>query len=230
MESEDEHDPLVPHTPTSQTSTRSRHRRPSRIQTIVFLLASCVLIVIIVSFLLLSRHWHPSGPDTANWRSTARARPISRTDFESGLQKCLAAKYDLPVSGERRKRNPRFGLGKKKETDRPVDATWIKNVTLWDGIRDEPRKAVDVVFVAGVIRIVGCNIEESDVTKLLEEFPYSGKIIAINADGRYVTPGLVDQHSHAGLDSWPALRAGQDVNEMTDSPTVPMLRALDGFE
>ncbi|KAJ3038171.1 hypothetical protein HK097_003244, partial [Rhizophlyctis rosea] len=231
MESGDENDPLVPNSPTSQTSPRSRRRRPSRIQAVVFLLASCVLIVIIVSFLLLNRHWHPNDPNpTTRWRSTARARPISRADFEYGLQKCQAIKYDPPVSGDRRISNLRYELGNKDPHARPADATWIRNATLWDGISNEPQKLVDVVFLRGVIRLVGRNIKESDVSKLLEEILNPGKIITINAQGRYVTPGLVDQHSHAGLDSWPALRGAQDVNEMTDSPTVPMLRALDGFD
>jgi imidazolonepropionase-like amidohydrolase len=49
----------------------------------------------------------------------------------------------------------------------------------------------------------------------------------LDADGRVVTPGLVDAHSHAGTSEWGAPRDG-DVNEITD-PVTPHVNALDGF-
>ena len=36
-------------------------------------------------------------------------------------------------------------------------------------------------------------------------------------------------HSHMGVDSWPGLEATDDTNEMTSTPAMPYLRALDGF-
>ncbi|KAI9291681.1 hypothetical protein K502DRAFT_275315, partial [Neoconidiobolus thromboides FSU 785] len=52
--------------------------------------------------------------------------------------------------------------------------------------------------------------------------------IVINGKNKIVTPGLVDMHSHIGVDSWPMLVGTDDTNEMT-SPATPMLRTLDAF-
>ncbi|RKP05677.1 hypothetical protein THASP1DRAFT_19507, partial [Thamnocephalis sphaerospora] len=50
----------------------------------------------------------------------------------------------------------------------------------------------------------------------------------VNVGGRIITPGIVDMHSHMGVDSWPELRATDDTNDMVD-PTYPQLRTLDAF-
>jgi imidazolonepropionase-like amidohydrolase len=52
--------------------------------------------------------------------------------------------------------------------------------------------------------------------------------IAIDCRGRFVTPGIVDMHSHAGVGSYPSTFGTEDVNEMTN-PTTPQVRAIDGF-
>ncbi|MBX5465232.1 MAG: amidohydrolase [Clostridia bacterium] len=48
----------------------------------------------------------------------------------------------------------------------------------------------------------------------------------IDARGRWVTPGFVDAHNHAGLHEEANGPAGSDGNELTD-PVTPQLRALD---
>lgn len=53
--------------------------------------------------------------------------------------------------------------------------------------------------------------------------------IKMNGYGRFVTPGIVDMHSHAGADSYPALWGNQDVNDATD-PLTPYFRVLDSFD
>jgi imidazolonepropionase-like amidohydrolase len=48
-------------------------------------------------------------------------------------------------------------------------------------------------------------------------------------NGRWVTPGLVDTHSHLGVYSFPEdAWATQDGNELT-APVFPQLRAIDGL-
>lgn len=51
----------------------------------------------------------------------------------------------------------------------------------------------------------------------------------IDANGRYVTPGLVDPHCHVGLMEATIGWAGSDVNEATN-PVTPELRAIDGVK
>jgi imidazolonepropionase-like amidohydrolase len=69
----------------------------------------------------------------------------------------------------------------------------------------------------------------------------AGKIIAVGRDepvpegveviearGRVITPGLIDAHTHLGLDEQGVGAAGDDTNESVD-PIAPHLRALDGI-
>ncbi len=50
----------------------------------------------------------------------------------------------------------------------------------------------------------------------------------IDCDGKYITPGLIDAHSHVGLFEEGAGPGNSDGNEMTD-PITPHLRALDAI-
>ena len=50
----------------------------------------------------------------------------------------------------------------------------------------------------------------------------------IDAEGRMVTPGLIDAHCHLGLDESSIGFEGADYNEMTD-PITPHVRAIDGL-
>ena len=51
----------------------------------------------------------------------------------------------------------------------------------------------------------------------------------IEANGRYVTPGLVDPHCHVGMIESTIGWAGSDCNEMSN-PVTPELRAIDGIK
>jgi hypothetical protein len=100
---------------------------------------------------------------------------------------------------------------------------------------------MDIIIENGVIHEIGSGLSREGATLVIE------------AEGRHVTPGLVDMHSHLGLLAPPlqnvllwcvlylhcGARAGvysfpedahatQDGNEMTD-PTLPQLRALDAL-
>jgi imidazolonepropionase-like amidohydrolase len=77
---------------------------------------------------------------------------------------------------------------------------------------------MDIIIENGVIHEIGRGLSREGATLVIE------------AEGRHVTPGLVDMHSHLGVYSFPEdAHATQDGNEMTD-PTLPQLRALDALD
>ena len=73
-------------------------------------------------------------------------------------------------------------------------------------------------------------IEGKIISKIgkLDEKDYSNAKV-IDAEGKYVTPGLVDPHCHVGLMESTIGWAGSDVNEATN-PITPELRGIDGIK
>lgn len=76
----------------------------------------------------------------------------------------------------------------------------------------------DILIEGRIITKIG-KLNESD-------FP---KAKVIDANGKYVTPGLVDPHCHVGLMESTIGWAGSDVNEATN-PITPELRGIDGIK
>jgi imidazolonepropionase-like amidohydrolase len=75
-----------------------------------------------------------------------------------------------------------------------------------------------VMMDDGLITAVGAR---SDVT-----VPEGARVI--DTTGRFVTPGVIDVHSHMGVYPVPSVGAHSDGNEMT-APTTPQVRAADSF-
>ena len=93
----------------------------------------------------------------------------------------------------------------------------IKNATLYTMEDEKILKNTDVLCAEGKIKEIGQNLS-------------AGGAHVIDAQGRCVTPGLIDVHQHSGgfgasiLDS-----AAQDLNEMTDA-TTPHVQAIHGID
>ena len=68
--------------------------------------------------------------------------------------------------------------------------------------------AADVLMVDGRIAAVGTNVSVPSGARIIE------------AEGRWVTPGLIDIHSHLGVDPSPASQGNDDGNEMTNPVTA----------
>ncbi len=52
--------------------------------------------------------------------------------------------------------------------------------------------------------------------------------LVIDAKGGFITPGIIDTHSHVGVYAWPGTIGSDDGNEMTN-PTTPHVRSESGF-
>ena len=90
---------------------------------------------------------------------------------------------------------------------RPSVPTLIRGATVFDGNGAEFANA-DVLMVDGHISAVGQNLAA----------PAGAAVI--DAAGRFVTPGIIDPHSHLGDYPSPSIQATQDGNEVTQPNTA----------
>ena len=107
------------------------------------------------------------------------------------------------------------GVNHRWRADRGNYSILLKNFTLLNGDGEEA-KELEILVKNGIIREIS-----SKITGNYDQ--------VYNLNGRYLTPGLVDMHSHLGTDSWPEFEATSDTNEMSSNPVLPQLRSLDGI-
>lgn len=133
------------------------------------------------------------------------------------LAKCrgLALKPASSTLHTRRSRSDRF-----EEGTRPI---LIRNGKIWTG-RNNGTEVLrsDILIDNGLIKTVGRLggpwLNES----------YDGRLIEIDAQDAWVTPGLVDGHSHIGNAPSPELKGAIDDNSLKGT-IHPWLRSLDGL-
>lgn len=197
---------------------RTMRRRGRRIRAAVLL-----GVVMFVGY----AHWRKAAPPATN---IDNGTLLSITKLEADLATCAALK-SVPQSavGAGRARNARVVDGKP--------ATLIRNATVWTGEADpslsltpEEIRAgkglgwttADVYIEHGLIQRVEASI---DVASLRS----SSKLVTWDAHGRQLTAGIIDMHSHAGVDSLPELRGNDDTNELS-SDITPYVRSKDGIQ
>jgi len=90
---------------------------------------------------------------------------------------------------------------------RPSVPTLIRNGTVFDGNGAE-LASTDVLMVDGRISAVGQNLTAPEGAAV------------IDATGRFVTPGIIDAHSHLGVYPSPGIAATSDGNEATQPNTA----------
>jgi len=118
--------------------------------------------------------------------------------FDDGLAQCqsFGIMPDRVISASRS--NPRFVQG--------TLPTLIRNATLIDGDGSIVHGR-NVYLEDGIVRSV-------DYRKTLSHD--DGRYLVVEAGGRFISPGLVDLHSHAGVDPLPQLWGTQDTNEISE--------------
>ncbi|KAK2003632.1 hypothetical protein LX36DRAFT_624670 [Colletotrichum falcatum] len=169
---------------------------------------ACVLLAGLVA-------WHTVRLE----RETRHASPSARlARFEEAVKHCAALKtFPESPKPESRRANPRWNPARGQ--DRPVV---LRNATLFDGESVAP-EPMDIRFDKGLVTELATTA--------------SGAIGSDGATehdlrGRFVTPGLVDMHSHHAASLWPALPITADENEMTGTygPLTPFVRILDSLK
>lgn len=88
----------------------------------------------------------------------------------------------------------------------PSKKTIIKNATVLTGTGERIENA-DLIIIDGKISAVGQNLVADDAT-------------VIDAKGKWVTPGIIDVHSHLGVYPSPNAESHNDGNEMTNPVTA----------
>ncbi|KAJ7183153.1 carbohydrate esterase family 9 protein [Mycena filopes] len=114
----------------------------------------------------------------------------------------------------------------ESESDRFVPGTkphLIQNAKMWTG-NDNGTEIFsgDILIDKGLIQSIGYL----GSAKLLET--YGSELVVIDAKNAFVTPGIVDIHSHLGVGASPALDGANDGNSFKGT-IQPWLRSLDGL-
>ncbi|MDY3971103.1 MAG: amidohydrolase [Clostridia bacterium] len=88
-------------------------------------------------------------------------------------------------------------------------------------------KNAEIITMTGENYKNGCILFDKKILYIGEEIPQDADEI-IDADGKIVTPGLIDAHCHVGMFEDSLGFEGDDGNEDSD-PVMPHLRAIDGI-
>ncbi|EIN11328.1 composite domain of metallo-dependent hydrolase [Punctularia strigosozonata HHB-11173 SS5] len=146
-----------------------------------------------------------------NFDSTPSVRVPVHAQENLAKCKALAVKPGPPEGFEYRTVSDRFVPGTK-----PV---LIRNATIWTGHNGGNEIVLgDLLLENGIIKGIGKKIA-FDTLKNVDVY---------EANGAWVTPGIVDLHSHLGVGSAPSLSGAGDTNSRK-APILPWLRSLDGL-
>ncbi|KAK7967015.1 uncharacterized protein PG986_001292 [Apiospora aurea] len=153
-------------------------------------------------------------------RTPAKGSSSSSTTikFEAALKAC-AARYVRPPEPmpEARETNSRWNAVRGQG-----ETVVLRNATLFDG-ESFVSGPVDIRFSKGLITSVTPASNAESRIMGVKEF---------DLQGRYVTPGLVDMHSHHTTGSWPGTSISEDNNEINPmfGTLTPFLRIIDSMK
>ncbi|TDZ20111.1 hypothetical protein Cob_v007182 [Colletotrichum orbiculare MAFF 240422] len=184
---------------------------PRRSRALRVVLLACLAFIVYAQWKQIAPNPGPFGPD-------ANIHGLSIEKLRKDLATCakLHQKPADPI-GLGRTRNARYIDG-----HRP---TIIKNATVWvgepaEGTANYTWETADVFVEHGLIKRV-----ERDVS--LSQLP--ADVLIYHANGRPLTSGIIDMHSHAAVHSLPTLHGNEDVSELSKDIT-PYVRSIDGIQ
>ena len=86
-----------------------------------------------------------------------------------------------------------------------------------------------VTITQGILENGVILIDEGKIVQIGENIPVPESAQVIDAQGCWVTPGLIDAHTHIGTGNEPSSSGSTgDFNE-TSSPITPQVRVMDSF-
>ncbi|KAG1742005.1 hypothetical protein EDB19DRAFT_1703499 [Suillus lakei] len=101
----------------------------------------------------------------------------------------------------------------------------VRNATIWTAANDGHEILTgDLLMHRGLVKAIG-NVPLSIIQQLELEVV---NLEIVDAHGAWVTPGIVDLHSHIGVGSAPELDGTDDTNSY-GAPILPWLRSIDGL-
>ncbi|KAI9463526.1 carbohydrate esterase family 9 protein [Lactarius psammicola] len=167
---------------------------------------------------------------------TSRRRPYARRFFYSHHALTIAHTSSVPIHAENilaRCRaldtvpGPSSHFYSRTSSDRYVPgtrATLILNARIWTGGQNGTEIIEGHVYLdKGIFKGVG-GLDVNAVKMLHNQ----DSLDIIDAKGAWVTPGIVDAHSHLGVLAAPSLSGANDGNSHS-GPILPWLRSLDGL-
>ncbi|CAA7260052.1 unnamed protein product [Cyclocybe aegerita] len=177
------------------------------------------LSVAIVTSLAIISTWIPAYTDlfvsVRSFSGASSGRGPSAELKASILSRCAALKAvpGPPSSFSARDESDRFETG--------TNATLIRNAKIFTG-RENGTEIIhgDILLDKGIVKGLG-----KVSGRVIDNTP---NLTIVNANGAWLTPGLVDLHTHLGVLSAPILAGAYDLSS-NRGPILPYLRSLDGL-
>lgn len=176
-----------------------------------------VAIISLLAFLVYSQY-------RSNFPSTKSKSPLlsaSRLQAEHAI--CGRLRSIVKDPSGSREVNARYITGQP--------ATLIRNASIWTGEPMPGTSSDDAHAGKGWAWISGQDVLlEHGLIKKIAPTPLTvlPGVLVYDAQDRHLTAGIVDMHSHAGVESLPHLSANGDGNELS-SDITPYVKSIDGF-
>lgn len=187
-----------------ETRRQERARRAKVIGT-------CLVLATLVVMLYFSSHSPAAARSYAGDMTTRNKKHVtSSAERDAALQQCIwkDALAGPPPHFARRTVNDRFVAGTKP--------TVIRHATVFTG--STVLHDTDVVLDQGLIQSVTPARDAVHVAEAHE----------VDAQGQWITPGIIDLHTHLGVLGMPSTPTIIDGNSRV-GPTRPMVRSVDGI-
>ncbi|THG95395.1 hypothetical protein EW026_g6254 [Hermanssonia centrifuga] len=150
------------------------------------------------------------------WEAYSRAGLSPQAAAAVSRCRSIQAKPAPPLDFAKRSQSDRFAPGTK-----PI---LLKNAKIWTGEKNGTEVVhADILLDKGLIKGIG----QTNLAKILKS--YKDDIEVIDVKNAWVTPGIVDLHSHLGDASSPELDGASGDDNLLHGPILPWLRALDGL-